>query len=69
MITPNDNSVELIGTYGGDMAHALSAWTSTSRELTDTKIEPLYPQAQGQQLCTTWGRAVGPAFFHFLKDT
>ena len=33
------NKVELIGTYGGDLTHALSAWTSTSRELTDEKKE------------------------------
>jgi len=33
------NSVELIGHYGGDESHALSAWTSTSRELTDGKRE------------------------------
>lgn len=32
-----DNKIELIGCYGGDEAHALSAWTSTSRELTDEK--------------------------------
>jgi thymidylate synthase (FAD) len=32
-----DNKVELIGYYGGDEAHALSAWTSTSRDLTDEK--------------------------------
>lgn len=31
------NKVELIGTYGGDEAHALSAWTSTSRDLTEEK--------------------------------
>ena len=31
------NRVELIGTYGGDETHALSAWTSTSRELTVEK--------------------------------
>ena len=31
------NSVELIGHYGGDESHALSAWTSTSRDLTDSK--------------------------------
>src|SRR5689334_8018873 len=30
----SDNSVELIGHYGGDETHALSAWTSTKRELT-----------------------------------
>ena len=32
-----DNTVELIGWYGSDETHALSAWTSTSRELTDEK--------------------------------
>jgi flavin-dependent thymidylate synthase len=33
----NENKVELIGFYGGDETHALSAWTSTSRDLTDDK--------------------------------
>jgi flavin-dependent thymidylate synthase len=32
-----DNKVELVGWYGGDEAHALSAWTSTSRELSEEK--------------------------------
>ena len=31
------NKVELVGTYGSDETHALSAWTSTSRDLTDEK--------------------------------
>lgn len=31
------NSVELIGTYGGDLTHACSAWTSTARDLTPEK--------------------------------
>ena len=31
------NEIELIGYYGGDESHALSAWTSTSRDLTDNK--------------------------------
>ena len=31
------NKVELIGYYGSDETHALSAWTSTSRELTEEK--------------------------------
>lgn len=33
----NNNKVELIGWYGGDEAIACSAWTSTSRELTEDK--------------------------------
>jgi len=32
-----ENKVELIGLYGDDTTIALSAWTSTSRELTDDK--------------------------------
>lgn len=31
------NTVELLGYYGGDEVHALSAWTSTKRELTEEK--------------------------------
>lgn len=37
-----NNKVELIGTYGGDITHALSAWTSTSRDLTDDKRGRMY---------------------------
>ena len=33
----NNNTVELIGHYGDDEVHACSAWTSTSREITDEK--------------------------------
>jgi len=36
-MSSQDNKAELIGFYGGDEAHALSAWTSTSRDLTDDK--------------------------------
>jgi len=32
------NTVELIGTYGDDLTHACSAWTSTSRNLTPRKL-------------------------------
>lgn len=34
----NKNTVELLGHYGNDETHALSAWTSTSRELNDDKV-------------------------------
>src|SRR5579885_2452356 len=33
----HNNKVELVGIYGSDETHALSAWTSTSRELNDEK--------------------------------
>lgn len=35
----NNNKVELMGYYGDDEIHALSAWTSTSRDLTPEKEE------------------------------
>lgn len=31
------NTVELLGVYGSDETHALSAWTSTSRDLNESK--------------------------------
>ena len=34
-----DNKVELVGWYGGDEVHALSAWTSTSRDLNPDKMK------------------------------
>ena len=35
---PPMNSVELLGYYGSDIVHAQSAWTSTSRDLTEDKL-------------------------------
>jgi thymidylate synthase (FAD) len=35
----NNNTVELLGYYGNDLLIAQSAWTSTSRELTEDKID------------------------------
>ena len=35
----NKNTVELLGYYGDDLVHASSAWTSTSRDLTEGKIK------------------------------
>jgi thymidylate synthase (FAD) len=33
-----NNTVELLGYYGDDIIHASSAWTSTSRDLTEDKL-------------------------------
>ena len=35
---PLMNSIELLGYYGSDIVHAQSAWTSTSRDLTEDKL-------------------------------
>jgi thymidylate synthase (FAD) len=34
-----NNTVKLTGVFGGDQEHALSAWTSTSRELNEEKYK------------------------------
>ena len=34
-----NNKVELIGHYGDDKVHALSAWTSTSRDIDESKVQ------------------------------
>lgn len=33
----HSNTVDLVGFYGSDISHSLSAWTSTSRDLTEEK--------------------------------
>lgn len=33
-----ENKVELLGVYGNDLTHACSAWTSTSRDITEEKL-------------------------------
>jgi thymidylate synthase (FAD) len=37
MSNNHQNKVELLGYYGSDLTHALSAWTSTNRDLSDEK--------------------------------
>lgn len=64
----NPNKVELIGHYGGDEAHALSAWTSTSRDLTDEKrsrMEKLLTQLAREGHHTPFEKSA----IHFLVTT
>lgn len=64
----NSNKVELIGHYGGDESHALSAWTSTSRELTDEKrsrMEKLLTQLAREGHHTPFEKSA----IHFLVTT
>ena len=63
-----DNSVELIGFYGGDLTHALSAWTSTSRELTDEKrarVQSLLNMLASNDHGTPFEKST----IHFLVET
>lgn len=66
-----NNSVELIGWYGGDEAVACSAWTSTSRKLTDEKrarIPALLKQLWNAEP-VPHGSPFEKAVVHFLVDT
>lgn len=66
------NSVELMGYYGGDVTHALSAWTSTSRELTPEKIARI-PKLLQMLKDGSDGKSHGTPFeksmLHFLVRT
>jgi flavin-dependent thymidylate synthase len=62
------NTVELLGYYGSDETIACSAWTSTSRELTDGKRERI-----GKLINMLWSQGHETPFekatVHFLVDT
>lgn len=63
-----NNHVELIDTYGGDETHALSAWTSTSRDLTPEKrgrMEKLLTQLARDGHHTPFEKSA----IHFLVTT
>lgn len=62
------NKVELIGTYGDDLTHGLSAWTSTSRELSDEKkgrVDKLLFQLGSEGHHTPFEKSM----IHFLVTT
>ena len=62
-----NNSVELLGYYGDDITIACSAWTSTSRELTDDKR-----QRVGKMIDMLWSNGHETPFekgmVHFLVN-
>ena len=62
------NKVELLGYYGSDETIACSAWTSTSRELTEGKRERI-----GKLINMLWSQGHETPFekatVHFLVDT
>lgn len=62
------NTVELLGHYGSDETHALSAWTSTSRDLPDEKrarIGPLLSMLASEGHHTPFEKSS----LHFLVTT
>lgn len=64
----HDNTVELIGYYGSDETHALSAWTSTSRDLSDGKRERIGPLLK-MLVTEGHGTPFEKSSLHFLVTT
>ena len=62
-----NNKVELIGYYGSDLSHALSAWTSTSRDLTDNKKERI-PKLLSMLASEGHHTPFEKSTFHFLIE-
>ena len=63
-----DNKVELLGHYGGDEVIACSAWTSTSRNLTDEKRERI-PRLIEMLWVNGHETPFEKGMVHFLVDT
>jgi flavin-dependent thymidylate synthase len=63
-----ENKVTLLGYYGGDETIACSAWTSTSRDLTDEKRARI-PALIKQLWDNGHGTPFEKATVHFLVDT
>ena len=64
----NNNKIELIGFYGNDQVHACSAWTSTSRELNDEKINRI-PKLLKMLADAGHHTPFEKSSLHFLVDT
>lgn len=64
-VLEHQNKVELLGTYGGDEAHAMSAWTSTSREITEGKRKRI-PELLAMLASAGHHTPFEKSFLHFL---
>jgi flavin-dependent thymidylate synthase len=64
----NDNTVILMGYYGNDLTHGLSAWTSTNRELSEEKRNRL-PKLLNMLGSEGHHTPFEKSMFHFLVTT
>ena len=63
-----ENSVQLLGWYGGDTINACSAWTSTSRDLTEEKVNRI-PKLLKMLADNGHETPFEKSIVHFLVDT
>ena len=63
-----NNKIELLGYYGNDQVHACSAWTSTSRNLSDEKLERI-PKLLKMLADAGHHTPFEKSSLHFLVDT
>lgn len=64
----NNNTIELLGHYGSDIIHGLSAWTSTSRELNQDKLDRI-PKLLKMLADNGHETPFEKSSFHFLVTT
>ena len=62
------NKVELLGHYGGDITHGMSAWTSTHRDLDADKLNRL-PKMLATLAADKHDTPFEKSVLHFLVDT
>jgi flavin-dependent thymidylate synthase len=63
------NKVELLGWYGGDLLHALSAWTSTRRDITPEKTKRIPALLKDVLGANKHGTPFEKSALHFLVTT
>jgi flavin-dependent thymidylate synthase len=66
-MSEHTNKVELLGYYGGDITHGLSAWTSTYRDLPQEKLDRL-PAMLKKLAEEEHGTPFEKSVQHFLVD-
>lgn len=63
------NDVRLVGFYGGDETHALSAWTSTSNTILDTDRKSRIPKLLKMLADNNHGTPFEKSMLHFVVNT
>lgn len=67
--TPRLNTVKLVGWYGGDETHALSAWVSTSNNVLDTARRARIPSLLKMLADNNHGTPFEKSMLHFVVNT
>jgi flavin-dependent thymidylate synthase len=69
LIGPNGNTVRLVGSYGNDETHALSAWVSTSGTALDLERKARIPKLLKMLADNGHGTPFEKSMLHFVVNT